>query len=216
MKHFLVSFFCMSFILIGCSDVPTTPDGSTIMPLTVGNSWVGKWTYYSGDGSVIETLFDTLTITGTVKDNGVTWYEANNGELLANDRKGLHYNDFTPQCILYPVRALYPATASDTFNSAPPTTVLVPEATGSAETINVIACNIVLTTDSTVTVPAGTFTTYVYKPDVLAPNPAQSEDLQFINETIEYYTPNVGPIMREFYERNALVKRWELVNVVLQ
>src|ERR1035437_6460483 len=74
------SFFLPFTLLftLGCS-VSNAPSNGVlrsdgIMPLAVGNKWIGQVTSYDVRGVAVSTHFDTLSVYGTEAVNGETWF----------------------------------------------------------------------------------------------------------------------------------------------
>jgi hypothetical protein len=185
----------------GCGLI--SPDGSddVIMPLTVGNQWVGRYHLYDSTGTVDSTWHDTLTIERAVRDGSETLFTGSNGETYVNRADGLWYGDSA--CNLQ--RAKYPAAAGATF-SEESVLVLLP---GSTAPVEQKTAMLVVRTDTTITVPAGTYRCYHYRPVIIAPSNAR-----FVIERDYYYAPNIGPVMIDM--GGVTHTRWELENVVLR
>lgn len=200
---FLLGSFSMTF-LIGCGDkLPTENDGSVIMPLKVGNMWIGRTTMYNRQGAMIHLEIDTLTVVEAVNERGLTWYKMNNGTLYRNGDEGLYRLD---SCLC--LDAKYPAAVSDTFNTLPPTPVLLP---GEPEPVlQIVASKVFAVQESIEGLGGENFQTHHYAPVIIQPLNAR-----FIEERHSYYVPDLGPVLIEDYAGGKtdgyLMRRWELV-----
>lgn len=204
MKARLLTLAPLFLLLAGCGilspEPDPTPSGSVIMPLEVGNQWIAKYTQYDEQGNKTDERFDTLSIVSSYRVYNETMFRASTEEHYVNRGDGLWSGaDCNRQ------HAKYPARKDDLYNheSIP---VLLPSS--DKPIMQTIAVR-VLHTDTTVTVPAGTFKTYHYAPVILSPT-----DAKFITPIHSYYAPNVGPVLIETFGRNPT--RWELVKAVLK
>jgi hypothetical protein len=196
-----VCFLLLTAILIaGCFDSPTSSTSSVIMPLKVGNQWIGRVTSDSSGTSIVS--YDTLTIVQEVVINNETWYKANTGDFYINRANGLLSTPNPNQsgdCACNVIQ--YPASRGDTI-LAPEVLVLVP---GNPEPVTQKVGREVLATDSTITVPAGSFSCYHYMMKLYSPTNAR---LVFPNE--HFYVPDLGPVLIVSGGR-----RWELVKAIV-
>jgi hypothetical protein len=192
-----------ALLVSGCwsPSAPESPGSDVIMPLKVGNMWIGEETTFTGSGST--TITDTLVITGEQTINGEKWFVGSNGQMYINRRDGLHIRD-TSGCECN--TAMYPSRSGDSIR-LPDALVLM---LGSPSPVNLIVIERVVTTDTTIQVPAGSYSTYHYRPEIVEPKNAR-----FITPSSRYYTPNVGPIRLQRGSDQAPVWRWELVKAVI-
>lgn len=196
-----------ALLLVSCSDaLPTETEGSVIMPLKTGNTWIGTATTYDREGNIVSVRQDTIAIVQALQIGEELWHEANGGTLYRNAADGLYTSG---ECIC--LEAKYPAAQLDTFNTLPPAQVLIP---GSSEPVVQIVTSKVLATSEQVSTPAGTFRTYHYAPVIVAPAGAR-----FLQERHSYYVPDLGPVRIDDYtggrQEGYLSRRWELVKVTL-
>ena len=220
----------VSMVLLptGCGDrLPTgSSDGRFIMPLAVGNQWIGVETTYAPDGSVTGTRLDTIEIvdlaTNTTTDE--TWYKSNQVEndqvvWYRNSEGGLHRMPtevgMIPDCNCLQLH--YPAAQGDTF-LLPLAQVLIPDPNGGPpQTVTQKIGMYLESTETTVQVPNGEHKCYVYWQRIFTPKDARfSNDLPW-----HYYVPDLGPIKMEWYPsgdpaKGPIVKKWELKDVVLK
>lgn len=196
--------FCIAILLLsGCVESPTSTSSSSsvLMPLKIGNQWIGR-TASDSAGSTVYT-YDTLTIVEEVVKEGETWYKANTGELFMNrENVGLLHaeNDSSDGCGC--AIAEFPAERGDTM-MLPDMSVLLPNQT---QPVDQVIGREVLSTDTSITVPAGTYSCYHYEVKVYSPANAR---LLFPDE--RYYKPDLGPVVLI-----SSKGRWELVQVTLK
>ncbi len=201
---------CILGMLSGCKDDFLGPDLSgagVIMPLKVGNQWIGRWTEYDDAGAVIATTYDTLTIESQVRRDEEIWYLGSNGKLYINHPNGL-YKDSSESnvCGCYMMLAKYPSAVGDTFNTQRGE-VLLP--VGNTPLVRIDA-DILLAKDSSVTTPAGTYSCYVYGQKLFAPL-----NSSLLGWEWKYYAPSVGLVKKEIVSYGRVEKSWELVKLRL-
>lgn len=144
------------------------PSNSVLLPLDVGNSWTFRRTVYNTDGSI--NYSDTIT-QKIVKDSslyGFKWsFESYEQILFQNDEQGLWVFYAEPR--LY---YRYPSFRNVNFVQ-------------NFDTVTVIS------TDTLVTTPAGTFHCYHYRIDFnnFPINQFICPDLGFVNMEYGYYYP---------------------------
>ena len=145
-----------------------TPSTSVLLPLDVGNSWTFRRTVYNTDGSI--NYSDTIT-QKIVKDSslyGFQWsFESYEQILYQNDEQGL-WIFYTEPRLYY----RYPSFRNVNFVQ-------------NFDTVTVIS------TDTLVTTPAGTFHCYHYRIDFnnFPINQFICPDLGFVNMEYGYYYP---------------------------
>lgn len=125
----------------GCTQ-PNTPVAppSVVVPLAPGNTWIGLWRDYDDWDNVILTFFDTTRVIGDTVVDGERRYLLMNGGGLVNREDGLYSWWATGALTL---RFKYPARVGDAVPVRP--------GAGHGDSIRVVS------TDTIVTVPAGTF-----------------------------------------------------------
>jgi hypothetical protein len=183
-------------LIAGCSKKGTDSDisGEQILPLSVGNSW--SYTElpaagFSGDTnnytlSVIKDTLMALTIESST-DIGhwfrVTGHAGLAPTFYANRSSGywltFFYSDGATTQIVTSLMAKYPASVGDSYSRIYPP----PLQNGSAEVE-------VISTGTQVTVPAGTFSCYVYRVYLPATNRLSFDS---------YYALGVGLVKMSFY-----------------
>ena len=203
--------------IAGCVDQLPTGGNQTndvIMPLAVGNRWIGRMSLTSDRGLTwIDAFNDTLEAVGSRRLDGDTWFAMrmngrDTGE-FSNLSDGLY--TMVPGCTC--LRAKYPGEAGDLFE-IDSMMVLLPD---SAAPFWVSVGIEIVATDTTITVPAGTFTCHLYHRTILG-----DVDARLINETYEFYAPDIGPIRTDIYTTglpkngDAPDRRWELVEYSLK
>lgn len=179
MKYTL--FFLAALTLFGC-DSNASPSanntGGQIVPLKIGNYWHYRLTLFDGLAEVVKGVQENYT--RVVRDTiiaGERWYvllktfgttPPDSGEVFATNRSDGYYELFvtTPQ-----LKIPYPANSGEKF---------VRRYTTPAEFIDSIYVG---STDTSVTVPAGTFSTYHYRHVVSYGDTYYSDN---------YYVPGVG------------------------
>jgi hypothetical protein len=140
----------MSTLLVCCQteDVSLTPQSPTpavIFPLAVGNYWVRERIVYDTSGVVSGSQIDTVKVLGDSLLQGERWFivSRDGGRYLVTNRStGLWIMGAGSPSMQYE----YPGEPGDTF----------------VFTVNTSPVRVVHT-DSSITVPAGTFSCYVYE-----------------------------------------------------
>ncbi len=194
-------------LLVGCGeDKPCCHVPSTILPLELGKQWVGTVTDYDSLGGIhyIDTV--TFVITRDTIISGQRWFiregineGPNKGgdsyvggySLLAERGDGIwtYYGDQSTveQCLLYK----YPVTAGDSYSYCDNTDMTIT----------------VLSTNESVSVPAGDYQCYCYQ--------MQFDFGDFTATEVMYLAPNVGMVKLEGYfsqygGREYLTVEWVL------
>ena len=162
MKNLAIISALATIMLGGCL-FPSAPaeESSVLMPLKVGNMWIGDRTRTTPSGST--TVRDTLVITGERMIDGETWFVANNGTRYINRSTGLYMQSDQGSCDCF--TAKYPSAAGDSI-ALPDALVLLP---GGTEPVTQTVVQRVVTTDTTIQVSAGTFSTYHFRMEVVRP-----------------------------------------------
>ena len=185
-------------LLAGCGDEFVGPSATgVIMPLKVGNQWIGRWTRA---GSVASRI-DTLTIVSEVQRGNERWYKGSDGDLYINRPGGLwQYSEkggyYTGEAML----AKYPAALNDTFGIRSATERGLSGPFVMTEGVTLLA------KDTAIGVSAGTYSCNLYAPIAIDASGAYD-----IPTKRNYYAPNIGPIRKVAYD-----SIWELVSVTLR
>ena len=220
MKRFLLLILAISLTFAaGCSNSSGPPSRSSqIMPLSVGNEWIGQVTHYNAQGISDSTWLDTLGVSKSEVINGETWYYVNsfwfyNGDTshqwLTARSDGVYSCDSEHFAKAWRL-AKYPAKPEDsvvTFDST-----FDSLGNGQADGITVD------TTNLSVTVPAGTFSCYVYRGfDYYQQGDVGGSAVEPGN----YYDAGVGPIQFGYFNPDGthpnvgIGRTWQLVRAVL-
>jgi hypothetical protein len=196
-------FLLLLIVLVtaGCSQSPTDSTPTVIMPLEIGNQWIGRVT--SDSTGAVLVPYDTLTILREVVIDNETWYETNKKTVFINRANGLTWKDSaTAECACFRT-VEYPAHHGDTVHY-PTTKILLP---GTQDPVDKVHGKLI--TRTPVSVPAGTYECLHYRYKIFSP-----EGIPFISPFYtrdeKYYSPNVGPILTIHDDR-----RWELLEVTL-
>jgi len=209
MHYLLLPLFVLAVALGGCADdLPVaTQGGSTIMPLAVGNRWSGVTTLYE-NGAVSSQFQDSVRIVSALERDGFTWYVDDDGLLCRTDETGLHPS---VSCECLALNARYPAAPGDTFSTVR-VLVLLPSSQVPVE--QVVAWQVV-SVDTLITVPAGTFHCYHYRTVLFAP-----QDARLLKIQSTFYAVDVGPVLLEAYDNDGsaplILSRWELSSYHLE
>jgi len=198
-----IGILTLSLISSACSlDGPTGFNGSPhsygILPLAVGNRWIGKVMEYDSIGNVSSTRLDTLRVTESRPYHGEIWYYMNvfwyrddtTHRWFTNRADGLYSCDGEQfnrpfQFVKYPAKPGDVAIQDSSTN---------PNGGGSERGREVD------TTDLRITVPAGTFQSYLYR----FFSTTWGGDLSSTGVGPgEYYAPTVGPILIGYFDLNA-------------
>jgi hypothetical protein len=96
MFHRYSTFLIAIAVLIGCSEPqPTGADRAQqpIMPLEVGNRWIGHTLFYDSLGNNTVIIKDTVEIVATTLVNGETWYVTRDSVRMISRGDGLWMAD---------------------------------------------------------------------------------------------------------------------------
>jgi hypothetical protein len=222
MKLRYVPLFIISSV-IGLNCAPANgplSNQQAIMPLAVGNEWIGQVTQYDSYGNSDSIWFDTLRVLKSEVVAGEIWYDMNafwingsdtNRQWFANRSDGLYTCDSEYFREAYRF-GKYPAKPGDvcvTFENTFDSTRLYGQSDGIS----------VDTTDLLVTVPAGQFRCYVYRGFSI------SRDYDVVSSAFEpgqYYAPGVGLIASGYFGPDGqhdkyigLDRTWRLVRAIL-
>ena len=198
-----------SIVLSSCSDLfPTAFEDDSLMPLAVGSQWVAR-VVETGDAGEEITWFDTITIVAAAAEGeDGTIYRDHSGMTWWNGSDGLYRGDWNCGGPL----GLFPAERGDTFATTPAAQVLLPAPNGGEpEVVEQKLCQVVLATDTLITVPAGSFRCYHYTTRILAPDEAR-----LLRPEHLFYAPGVGPVLIErWHSRGDNIYRWELTHYTI-
>lgn len=174
-KYFLI------FLLLttGCKsnkDNPVTPEEKTfIIPLNVGNQWLGKAELIDTSGSIFSTSFLGKTIVGNINQDSTTFhiFQMDNGLqfFCMNTDSGFVYNFSGRNSLQYK----YPAKVGDKFSIA----------------LN--AYREVISIDTTITTEYGQYRCYHYR--------LRFTDVNFYTE--EFLSPGYGYIYSEHFQSSS-------------
>lgn len=134
----------------------------SIMALNVGNRWIWRATLYDTLGRAFSPYLDSLKIDSVQVTNSERWYFPGRPYeklAFANLAGGCYYRAFssavpTPSFLFYK----YPATLNETYKA--PQGLVSGSHVWIVDTLKIMT---VLSTDTTITVPAGTFRCYLYR-----------------------------------------------------
>ncbi|HAV23933.1 MAG: hypothetical protein A2X67_13725 [Ignavibacteria bacterium GWA2_55_11] len=195
------ALFLSFMILLSCKETTgpnTQPESGALMPLKVGNTWIGRATFYDTSGTVTTLANDSVTITeGDTVPSHLEWWQANHGRMYFAERSGFLSKRVPDECGIGYRIAKYPAQNNDAF----PTDC------------DQVYCRLNSKT-RVVTVPAGTFTVYDFWIET-------SGDGVRPRIEIRSYAPNTGlvQVQRTYATSNGTPLgwyTWELVNYSLQ
>jgi hypothetical protein len=135
----------------------TVGSSSEILPLAVGNSWIYAITAFDSLGNVLGNGIDTSIVSRDTTIDNETWYILYNRGAPVN--LGINRSDgYWSRAVTLSPNTTNIATLGDPYLSAK-----FPTATGQVFVNETGYSTVVLDTDTTVTVPAGTFRCYEYK-----------------------------------------------------
>lgn len=183
-----------------------------LMPLAVGNTWIGKVTFFDSKSNIVFEKFDTLRIDRSIVIDGITWYVSDASEhMFRNDASGFHdyvaNTDIEIQHLKYPCnigdRMVYDTVEIGERNQEPTKAIIGNQLSHKNFSIRVIA---------------GVFSCYYYKTyatkldgTILGIEPP------FVPSA--YYNPNIGLVKSETYDFNDPTNKskvvWELVSYEL-
>lgn len=185
-------------VLLGsCSDSgtgPTTP--AVILPLAVGNMWVGDMILYNPVGTVLSTRIDTTQITRDTTIGSDHWYRSDDRSWLTNRDDGAYeWIDPTKSGSLPKQLYKYPAAVGDSYQGS------VEFSPGTIITVTMTVEAI----DTTVTVGDKAYHCYRYRQDGAGGNA----------RTYFYLDPNGGFVRMEGWTRGIgsdyyLASLWQL------
>ncbi|MFI5201636.1 MAG: hypothetical protein ACHQNE_04570 [Candidatus Kapaibacterium sp.] len=224
---YVLPFIILSVMGLNCAPANgPLPTQSVIMPLAVGNEWIGKVIQYDVHGNPDSTWLDTLRVLNSQVVNGETWYYLNgyppyiqwsrtpnspyekdtSGCVFVMRPDGIYriqdWNfDSSQRFLSYPVRAHDYVYRVGTGR---------PDSTGHYLSYSYKGVD---TIGLTVHVPAGSFSTIVYS----IGSYSQSSDV--ISEGIgpgEYYAPGIGLVQYGCFEEDGRTLAPQLPQAVWQ
>jgi hypothetical protein len=193
MKKLIISFLvlCAAITLSSCSDDPAA-SGRTVQelfPLKVGNSWKMLDTDYDPSGNIIDTDTLLITIDSPANDELGFLYYNNNIDVRYQDPDDEHDNDLL---IRYPM---------------PPNEILITLDTTYQDSSRKRSLLKLVSENTPVSVPAGTFNCVVYIQYELFGKGA----LDTTSYSVQSYSFGIGYVQQENYRRTSatspLVKR---------
>jgi hypothetical protein len=207
------------FLLAGCSSSSTGPDNNDslpIMPLKVGNMWIGRTQTFDSAGIVKSTTFDTLRIVSEEQIDGETWFRDYNSFLMTNRVDGLwlRENSFPDGFVWY--RAKHPAAVGDIFN-VDTIPIINTGAPRGPDTVTVVSYHVVATALE-IAVPAGSYRSTKYQ---LMYNRLDGTRIEYFTGNDYAFAPGVGFVQQEDYAmtksgKTFVSSRWELMEVTLK
>ena len=192
-RLFLLQILSLYFMACPKSDVvgPTTPSNPIyIVPLSISNKWIQSITKYDSLGNVLSSYIDTLQFPLDTIVSNVHWFHRfREDNAFANVDSGfvirllpLANNPDAFWQYKYPTikgeRYPFPSFTHATF--------------GDEWFVDTVLHSIVLSIDSLITVPAGSFHCIVYQ--------TIFNDTTKLNKTIDFLAPGFGPIRTEIYQ----------------
>jgi hypothetical protein len=192
----------IGLLFAACKQSPTSSDPGVIMPLKIGNQWIGLRSFDSSGTRVVR--YDTISIDHEVYVNNEWWYQTNKGDLYKNRADGLWWMPSGPDMYGSGL-ARYPANPGDAMRM--PGSVLIPE---SSMAISGGVAHEVVSTNAIVTVAGGTFYCYDYTLKAYYP-----PDARVAVPEERFYMPNIGPVLITYELLNGDTVRWELLKYTL-
>jgi len=217
MKYFLLTLLITMYLVLIILNISGCKENSTqvvhaqnyIMPLAVGNMWVGQLKKYDSTGTLLETVYDTTRIVSDTTLNGTTWYLSYEA-LYRNDSWGLKeydvYAEYERQMLHYPSELGF----KHFIDTAVIKTKL---SNGEYQKDTIIFGLETASTDTIIITPLDTFHCYYYKPCTKKLD-GTSSTLEFPMVGSYWYAPGIGPIRKTIIDLsdglgiNKLV--WEL------
>ncbi|MDQ1265286.1 MAG: hypothetical protein QG635_436 [Bacteroidota bacterium] len=221
MKNFrflLLVIIALLPLSFGCQEDSTNvvhAQGDYIMPLAVGNMWVGRVQRVDSNGNVLSTSYDTVRVDRDTIINGDQWFISNfGGQIFRNfSNWGLKTKySYMPDTIYEFLK--YPAAIGDIILRD--TTIGTSRISGKTDTV--VYGLEVADDDTTIAVPFGNYECYYYKPYYKKLDGSQSDiEVPLVGDN--WYTPGYGiikVIMFDISEPDAKIKLvWELVYLEL-
>ncbi len=199
-------------LIAGCSTSPTAQNaGSVIVPLAVGNEWIGRTTRYNFSGGINTSLPEPwMVITSMQTINGEEWFFNENGASYINRPDGCWTHLMATDSFRL---ARYPGQVGDTSSLLAFIETFENGMLG--DTFDILSS--IAATDTSVTVPAGTYSCYHYQSKAYAYRPGVA--MRIFSD--EFYAPNVGPVRSVTYTLRpdstvGIQSVWELTSVTLR
>ena len=220
-KGISVCFLSVLFLLLlnNCNEnISPAPTGTdVIMPLAVGNYWIGQSNSYSVTDifkKPVSSSFDTLKILSDTTINGLQWYKLNEGICLRNTGNSLNTHPYADHPLLF-FGTKFPASVGDTFNTEKIYCIV-----GTCDYGFILDSGYsyykVVKTDTVISVPKGQFHCYeIRKYSVTTSDPTPK-----ISCPIYYLSVNVGlvKLIRNFSTKFDVIyptSTWELYDYKL-
>jgi hypothetical protein len=192
-------FLLTSTAFIACDQGNVSNASLQIMPLSLTNRWIGLVSEYDAKGNVVSSRQDTLAIDKVEHVNGEDWYYMNVFDFFTgrdtaryaftNRIDGLYRcdsGDYRNATLI----AKYPAKSGDTISFV---WDRQPDSTWLYYTNHYAMVD---TTGFEVSVPAGTFKTWVYRAG------GESRNYDVIMNVMgpgTYYSPSIGPVQYGYF-----------------
>lgn len=205
-------------LIVGCAEIPTEPDRKSLpmMPLAVGNRWIGRSYALDTAGSQIDLVYDTLEIVSTIDRDGETWFVARDGTHYINRTGGLWILDaFGATHHL----AKHPASVGETFDVD--TVRVLRTDTTSHDVDSVVVSSLVDGVGVGLSGPTGSYLVNAYRDQIATlDGHVMSSDEPLWMGDIRYFAPAVGLVREEHFVRTSsgpsVQRIWELIEVRLR
>jgi hypothetical protein len=165
---------------------PSMATNSSFIPLSTSNKWVSLVTKYDSLGNVLSSYSDSTQFEDTVISNIVWYHTKNNDYAYANSDSGVItrlIGEKTNSHIYLSYK--YPVVRGECFASPS----LACASLGNAWLVDTAYHTLVLSTDTVITVPAGSYHCIGYQ--------TKNNDTNTTWSTIEYISPHYGWIKAE-------------------
>jgi hypothetical protein len=177
----------LAVLVAGCDSSSGPSTISVLVPLAIGNTWVYVETDFDSTGALVKTSEYIREITDTTIIEGELYYRFNTSAFATNRHDGYWVTSgFSPawRYVKYPA-LVGEITDRDTLRTA----IIGPDPNE-----RVFSETILISTVTSVSVPAGTFIAYQYESIYVL----ESNDKPIIKDVL-YMTPGVGEIKSEHY-----------------
>jgi hypothetical protein len=199
MRNSILLFIAAGVCFIGCNSVTQSPQ--SLDPFAVSNSWTYSTTTFDVNGNVIGEGSDTVSIINTQISGDKKEQSLNNGTRLKLTRNGDWILSEVWENMLGCSPYSIPSTPGDTMFTLHSIPTKINNVVGPGNyTAFVKSANV------TVTVPAGTYTCYVFELDFTIENSSS------YGKTLTYISPIVGIVQREFYQGDTAAGTYYLVS----
>ena len=210
-----VPYLLPLLLLLSCGDNSTDPEGDDgkIMPLAVGNRWIGRVTERNPGGAGMDSYLDTIELLSKraqpqatsgvafVDNRGWEWYYV--GDEL---HIGACDFDLLPISIECGPLALSPATKGRIFGERFLDSIPISDPSGNPVSVALVMGVQVESVDTTVSVEAGEFHALVYREFIVSPG-----SIHYPTTNHSFYSPGVGVVLYEQkHESGDIDFRWEL------